>query len=142
MEKTDLFAGISPRGAAGVIVRTLNELSSGQVPTQGEQELLNALKRHMLPHIGTRNARVFEAIRTRIAHIASGNNGGHFAKIFEELIQCGFTRPRLKSIPFDLIALRFPEASKILAREFPISSSGGLILILAKDKSGHWRLFA
>ncbi len=142
MEKSDLFSGISPRGAAGVIVSTLNAVSNGQTLSVREEELIQAIERYTLPHLGTRSARLFEAIRARVTSIARGNNGGRIREILDELVQCGFTHPRVKSIPLDLIERKFPKAAKIIARKFPLSSSGGIILTLAKDMSGHWRLFA
>ena len=142
MEKRCLFLGIAPRGTAGVIVRTLTSIAYGETPTLPPWAFEAIVKNHGKG--GRRNRRwfLFKAQKKIVREMASGSNGQHSAEILSSLIEFGFTKPRIMHVPLSSIERYSKTAAVMIAEHLPVSLGGSAVVIIGKDRSGRWRLFA
>lgn len=129
--------GDSPRGDAGIVYRTLVRIVRGVSPVESKEVFEAATKASLVSPPGTIAARTRDIVKSS-NDIPEIHHRLHM--LFDDPdSNGGYTLPRISSVPSARVKEYSPGAYQRLKRVVP-TKSGAFLLVLAKSRSGSWKL--
>lgn len=136
-KRKEPLLGASPKGDAGIVYRTMVRLGRGDSPVESKVVFEAAASQPLLTPSEALSRRVRELIKSARG-IPEIHTGLH-RLLGDPETSGGYTLPRISSVTFARLKEYSPVAYERLKGSIP-TKNGSFLLVLAKSRSGSWKL--